>query len=55
VDSAVVTAFRRQYSSDEVALAEGRIALDRLEIPRLDNDPNHPERGVITLDLHGGK
>jgi hypothetical protein len=55
VESAVVTAFRRQYSTDEVALAEGRVALDRLEIARLDNDPNYPERGVIALDLHGGK
>lgn len=55
VDSVVITAFRRQYSDDELALSEGRIALDRLEVARLDNDPNYPERGVVTLDLHGGK
>jgi hypothetical protein len=55
VDSVEVTVFRRQYSNDDLALAEGRIALDRLEIARLDNDANHPERGVIALDLHGGK
>jgi hypothetical protein len=55
VDSVEVTVFRRQYSDDELALAEGRIVLDRLEIARLDNDANYPERGVVTLDLHGGK
>jgi hypothetical protein len=55
VDSVVITAFRRQHSDDELALQEGRIVLDRLEVARLDNDPNYPERGVVTLDLHGGK
>ena len=55
VDSVVITAFRRQYSDDELALQEGRIVLDRLEVARLDNDVNYPERGVVTLDLHGGK
>jgi hypothetical protein len=55
VDSVVVTAFRRQHSDDELALEEGRIVLDRLEVARLDNDANYPERGVVTLDLHGGK
>jgi hypothetical protein len=55
VDSVEVTVFRRQYSDDEIALSEGRIALDRLEIARLDNDANYPERGMVTLALHGGK
>lgn len=55
VDSVVITAFKRQHSDEVLALQEGRIALDRLEVARLDNDPNFPERGVITLDLHGGK
>jgi hypothetical protein len=55
VDSVVITAFRRQHSDDELALTEGRIVLDRLEVARLDNDANYPERGVVTLDLHGGK
>jgi hypothetical protein len=55
VESVVITAFRRQHSDDELSLQEGRIALDRLEVARLDNDANHPERGVVTLDLHGGK
>jgi len=53
--SVVITAFRRQGSTDELALAEGRITLSRLEIARLDNDPNYPERGVLMLEMHGGK
>jgi hypothetical protein len=53
--SVKVTAFRRQGSKDELALQEGRIALGRLEIARLDNDPSFPERGVLGLELHGGK
>ena len=53
--SVQITAFRRQGSKDELALQEGRIVLGRLEIARLDNDPNYPERGVLSLELHGGK
>ncbi len=53
--SAQATAFRRQGSTDTLALADGRITLGSLEIARLDNDPNHPERGVLGLELHGGK
>jgi hypothetical protein len=37
------------------AIDEGALAIGRLEIPRLDNDPNFPERGVLTLDLRGGR
>lgn len=55
VDSVQVTAFRRQHSDDVLALEEGRIALGRLEIARLDNDPSFPERGVLKLEMHGGK
>ena len=53
--SVKVTAFRRQGSKDELALHEGRISLGRLEVARLDNDPNYPERGRLSLELHGGK
>jgi hypothetical protein len=33
----------------------GRIALRRLEIARLDNDPNRPENGRLELLLEGGR
>jgi hypothetical protein len=55
VQSLKVTTFRRQGSKDSVALEDGRLVLDRLEIVRFDNNPNHPERGVLSLELHGGK
>jgi hypothetical protein len=50
-----VTTFRRQGTIDNTALARGQIAIGRLEIARLDNDPNFPERGVLALNLQGGK
>jgi hypothetical protein len=55
VASVEVKKFRRQHSQDTLALADGRILLSPLEIARLDNDPDFPERGVIELQLFGGK
>jgi hypothetical protein len=34
--------------------AEGRIRMDRLEIPRLDNDPARPEHGHLEFYMEGG-
>ena len=33
----------------------GELTLHRLEIARLDNDPNFPENGVLRLVMEGGK
>jgi hypothetical protein len=55
VASVSATAFSRQGSDDTTALEDGRLLLGPREIARLDNDPNYPEHGVLTLDLHGGK
>jgi hypothetical protein len=33
----------------------GYLSLGRLEIASCDNDPNHLDRGVFTLQLDGGK
>jgi predicted phage baseplate assembly protein len=50
VDSVRFVTFRRQGKPDKgVALAQGRILLDRLEIARLDNDPNFPEHGTFRV------
>ena len=35
------------------AIDDGVLAIGRLEIARLDNDPNFPERGVLRLDAAG--
>ena len=56
VETAEVTRFERQGQPDGgQALGRGEILIGRLEIARLDNDRNFPERGVLRLSLHGGK
>lgn len=55
VASVQVTLFQRAGDNDPKPLADGFMALGRLEIARLDNDPNFPEHGVLRLQLHGGK
>ena len=55
VHSVHVTKFQRQGVDDPVPLADGLLPLHRLEIARLDNDRNFPERGKLTINLAGGK
>ena len=55
VASANVVTFQRQGTDEQQYLEEGRLELDRLEIARLDNDPNFPEHGVLRIELSGGK
>jgi len=56
LDAAEITRFQRQGQPDSGrALRAGVMRLGRLEIARLDNDRNFPERGVLRLALHGGK
>jgi predicted phage baseplate assembly protein len=54
VDSVDVTVFQRLRVPDSSGLESGVLPMGRLEIARLDNDPNFPERGTITLTLGGG-
>ncbi len=54
VESVRCVTFRRQGQPDQdKALKEGRIGLSRLEIARLDNDPNFPERGSFRVATGG--
>ena len=55
VDRVDVLTFRRQQGDDGSALDEGVLPMHRLEIARLDNDPNFPENGVMRLRVEGGK
>jgi hypothetical protein len=55
VASVHITRFQRQGIDDPLPLEEGELTLDRLEIARLDNDPNFAEHGVFTLTVGGGK
>jgi hypothetical protein len=55
VASVDITTFQRFRTPDQKPLQDGKLTLGRLEIARLDNNPNFPERGVYRLSLGGGK
>lgn len=55
VDSAEVMMFKRFGKLETHELDQGYIPMGRLEIARLDNDPNFPENGVLRLNMMGGK
>lgn len=55
VDAVEATRFRRLGRADDLCLRTGVMHLARLEIPRLDNDPDFPEHGVLTITPFGGK
>lgn len=55
VDSVEITKFQRQGTPSDEALTSGKLELGRLEIARLDNDPDFPERGVFNLIMRGGR
>jgi len=55
VESVNITKFQRQGIDSNVALNLGKLELERLEIARLDNDPNFPEHGTLTLKMLGGR
>jgi hypothetical protein len=46
--------FRRWAQTSRGELAAGRVTLARLEIARLDNDPNRPENGMLDFFMQGG-
>ena len=50
-----ITRFQRMGVDDPEPLATGRLALRRLEIASLDNDPSHADRGVFQLEVEGGQ
>jgi len=50
-----ITKFQRQGIDNDEAIKNGKLTLGRLEIARLDNDPNFPEHGIFRLILEGGK
>ncbi|HEY9641418.1 MAG TPA: putative baseplate assembly protein [Coleofasciculaceae cyanobacterium] len=54
VQSVKVTRFQRWGQAAAQELEIGQLSCDRLEIARLDNDPNAPENGRILFELKGG-
>ena len=55
VESVTVTTFRRLGDPLSDGIDAGRLEFEHLEIPRLDNDRNFPERGTLVLEMAGGK
>lgn len=55
VYSVVITKFQRLNIDSTKPIDDGWLKFNRLEIPRLDNDPNYPQRGVFKLTLEGGR
>jgi hypothetical protein len=55
VESVDVTTFQRRDQPGPAGIEAGRLVLGRLEIARLDNDPNFPERGTLSLAMEGGR
>jgi predicted phage baseplate assembly protein len=55
VRSATVSTLRRLGQGDDGELAAGVLTTGPLEIPQLDNDPRHPERGVLAFVTGGGR
>jgi hypothetical protein len=54
IESAVVTVFKRYWAPPGDALERGLIEMGPFELPRLANDPNFPEDGVLRLVTVGG-
>ncbi|HYH79023.1 MAG TPA: hypothetical protein VEX86_04480 [Longimicrobium sp.] len=52
---AEVRAFGRQGDPRSSVLETGELKVGRLEIARMDDDPSHPDRGVLRLKLTGGR
>ena len=55
VASVSINVFQRLHAPDPAALEAGVLPLGRLEIARLDNDPNFAERGVLRIAMGGGR
>ena len=55
VASVQITKLMRQGDNNNDAVDTGQLSLGRLEIARLDNDPNYPDHGVFNLIMKGGK
>ena len=55
VENVIVTRLERRFEGDADERQAGILRLGRLEVARLDNDPNYPENGSLNLVLRGGR
>ena len=55
VSCVTVSELRRQFEPPNAELENGLLPLGAGEIAQLDNDPNHPERGYLHINMGGGR
>lgn len=55
VKNVTVNTFKRLFEAADDEIAKGLLPLKAMEIARLDNDPNFPENGKLSLIMEGGR
>jgi hypothetical protein len=55
VESVTVTEFQRLFEEPGDEIASGVLPIGQLEVAQLDNDPVFPERGLLRLEMRGGR
>jgi hypothetical protein len=55
VESVRVSMLKREFAAPNRELENGVLPLGPLEVAQLDNDPNYPEHGKLTLVMMGGQ
>ena len=55
VECVTVTELHRLFAKPNHEIDNGVLPLASYEIAQLDNDPNHPERGQLQIDVRGGR
>jgi hypothetical protein len=55
VTSVRITTFQRRGRPETQGIDTGKLTFEALEIPRLDNDRNFPDRGTFSLTTEGGR
>ena len=55
VECVTVTEFHRLFATPNHEIDHGVLPLASNEIAQLDNDPDHPERGQLRIDVRGGR
>jgi len=55
VSSVSIIRFQRQFETAAGEIAAGLLFIAPWEVAVLANDPNHPEQGVLAIDVEGGR
>jgi predicted phage baseplate assembly protein len=55
VVSVSVTRLQRQFEAPNCEIENGVLPISHFEVAQLDNDPGHPDRGRLEIELKGGR